>query len=136
MRALPALQKLAEARLDMAGRLATEADRALTHHDARLRDHADDLVRERARAGADPLALSALAAYALRHAQETQRLRAQRPALVAARDEARAALLAAHQETRKLERLAEILAEKADAEQARRDAAAMDEAATQRAARR
>jgi len=136
MKALSTLIKLARAEVDSCQRAVVEAQRMHARAIARIADLDTRIASEQAAAAKAASAWSTYGGYAAARADDRRVLNAEEAAYAAHEASLRETLTQAHVELKKLEKLAELEAARALEAEARAEQAALDEAATMRAARR
>lgn len=135
MKALPTLIRIAKRDLDILRAGLSEIEQKRADVVSRLAAQAESLVQEQRLAAQTYEASRAYGGFAALALQQRRALEAERDGLEAEAAKIRALITDAHIELKKVERLAELQDERAAAETLRRENAAMDEIATQRAAR-
>lgn len=135
MKALSTLIKLARAEADRCQRALAEAQRLHARALARIAELDAGIASEQAVAAKAASAWSTYGGYAAARADDRRALNAEAAACAAQEAALREALAQAHVELKKLEKLAELEAARALEAEARAEQAALDEAATIRAAR-
>lgn len=136
MKALPTLIRLAKRDLDILRGALSEIEAKRANAIARLAAHAEALAQEQRVALQNYEAGRAYGGFAALALTQRRALEAERDQLAMEADRIRALITEAHVELKKVEHLAELQAKREAAEAARRDDAALDEIATQRAVRR
>ncbi|MFZ4121783.1 MAG: flagellar FliJ family protein [Caulobacterales bacterium] len=136
MRALPALQRIARADIDAIGREIATLMQQITQVEAAKLALQNEIVSEQAASRHDLMALRAYAVYAPRAAARVQAFEDEVRVLQTAVTHARERLSQAMAEQKKLERLQEILAERASRIEAAIEQAELDETAAILMARR
>jgi flagellar export protein FliJ len=135
MRAFRTLLKLAERELETLRRALAQQIARLTAIEDRIAGHVQTLAHEQKRALQDYESMRAYSGYALLAAQRRAALESEKSVVEIEIERLRELVTAAHVEARKFERLIELEVERARAQAAKREDAALDEFATLRAAR-
>ncbi|MGE0830165.1 MAG: flagellar FliJ family protein [Hyphomonadaceae bacterium] len=136
MKALKTLIRLAKEEVEIARRALAEAEALHRRARERIADLEAGIVSEQKEAAANALALSTYGAYAAARAEDRRVLTTDETAYSQHAAVLRERLAEAHVELKKLERLAELQAERESEAERKRDLAELDEIATARAARK